>query len=275
MQESREERVNITEHQVLTALKTKYPPPAYAFFAHVGNSTGFATRIADAIVMSLYPSRGLTIAGFEIKVSRSDWLRERSDPAKAEAIAQHCDHWWIAAAAGVVNPDELPPNWGLIVAKSTGTGPDVLLRVRREAKQLKGGEKLHGSTRGFIASLMREIHQSYVPAADVESRVRDELKVQILRNTPPQIVALERQVKDLQQENAALRAAANEFSQASGVTLKSGWEGRKVGLAFKRFIDTDDVEVQQMMRLRFLHKELKDVIATLEPCLKEGAVHGG
>ena len=39
---------------------------------------GFAGggRYADAIAMNLWPSRGLAVHGFEIKISRGDWQRE-------------------------------------------------------------------------------------------------------------------------------------------------------------------------------------------------------
>jgi hypothetical protein len=40
---------------------------------------------ADAIARHLWPSQGLELIGFELKVSRSDWLREIKDPYKCES----------------------------------------------------------------------------------------------------------------------------------------------------------------------------------------------
>ena len=69
---------------VRAALARKFCAPEYALFYEVANATGSAaTRSADAIAMGLWPSRGLYLQGFEIKVSRSDWLSELKNPAKA------------------------------------------------------------------------------------------------------------------------------------------------------------------------------------------------
>lgn len=76
------------------ALERRYPAPAWCLFAEVRNGTGAARRVdryADGIAMSMFPSRGLSVLGFEIKVDRRDWMRELAQPDKAEAIAQFCD----------------------------------------------------------------------------------------------------------------------------------------------------------------------------------------
>ena len=64
-----------TESDLTDALKARFCLPAWAFFPAVRNAAGFdANRTADGIAMSLWPSRGLEVYGFEIKVSRGDWL---------------------------------------------------------------------------------------------------------------------------------------------------------------------------------------------------------
>lgn len=59
--------------------------------------------------------------GHEIKVSRSDWLRELADPTKADAWKRYCDRWWLVAPPGVGRPEELPDGWGLLVPSRNGT----------------------------------------------------------------------------------------------------------------------------------------------------------
>jgi hypothetical protein len=88
----------------------------------VRNATGHlrTARYADAISVSTYPSRGLTVDGFEIKVSKGDWKRELENPDKAEEIARYCDHWWVVAPAGIVPPGTVPKGWGLLEAKKSG-----------------------------------------------------------------------------------------------------------------------------------------------------------
>lgn len=104
--------------EIRALLRKRYPAPAWAFLEEVRNGTGFGrtARTADALAMSLYPSAGLHLHGFEIKVSRADWLRELKAPNKADEISRYCNFWWIVAKADVVRPSELPPKWGLILA---------------------------------------------------------------------------------------------------------------------------------------------------------------
>lgn len=124
--------------------------PAWAFIPKVRNAAGFqATRTIDAIAMSLWPSRGLELHGHEIKVSRSDWLRELKDPAKAEAFTDLCDRWWIVVSdAKIVAAGELPPTWGLMVASGRG------LRVVVEAPELPPTDA-EWMPRTFLAALLR------------------------------------------------------------------------------------------------------------------------
>lgn len=89
---------------------------------------GARHRICDFIAVSMHaapyvagqPSVQPPIYhGHEVKVSRSDWLRELADPSKAETFAQHMHHWWLVATPGVVR-DDLPDGWGLLVLQSNG-----------------------------------------------------------------------------------------------------------------------------------------------------------
>lgn len=73
---------------VVKALAAKYKAPEYAFFTDVRNSVGFSSRVrtADAMAMFLWPSRGLYMTGFEVKVSRADWKKELEQPEKAKPM---------------------------------------------------------------------------------------------------------------------------------------------------------------------------------------------
>src|SRR5688572_18266988 len=86
-------------------LAKRFAPSAYAFLPQLRNGTGFGrTRTADAVAMSLWPSRGIYLHGFEIKVGRGDWLSELRQPEKAEEIARFCKYWSLVAAEGVCDP---------------------------------------------------------------------------------------------------------------------------------------------------------------------------
>lgn len=99
-----------------TLLAARYPAGEFAFFREVANATGsHCRRHADAIAISLWPSRGLYITGIEVKASRADWVKELRNPAKAEEIAKYCDYWYLVVGEkNIVQPGELPPTWGLM-----------------------------------------------------------------------------------------------------------------------------------------------------------------
>ena len=135
--------------EVMAALRLMYNAQAYALFREVGNSTGFkCQRHADALIMSLWPSRGMEIIGFEIKVSRTDWLKELAHPEKADPIAGYCDRWAIAVGdEEIVKVGELPPTWGLLVPSSSGG-----LRWKTPAPS---NEQPKPIDRNFLAAVLR------------------------------------------------------------------------------------------------------------------------
>src|SRR5512139_894295 len=136
-----------TTAEVKEAMLSRYGGDAWALFWEVPDGTGTnKCRSADAIAMSLWPSRGLLLHGHEIKVSRADWLKELKQPEKAESICRFCDHWWVVAGdATVVRDDELPPTWGLLVMNGRG------LVAKKQAPQLSPAP----IDRSFLSGLLR------------------------------------------------------------------------------------------------------------------------
>jgi hypothetical protein len=117
------EKPNFTSADVIAAVRTRYPSGAWAFLEQVANGTGYQRqyRWADALAMGLWPSRGMELHGIEVKVSRTDWLRELSNPGKADSIHRYCHRWYLAVSdPDIVKPGELPVNWGLYVLNGGG-----------------------------------------------------------------------------------------------------------------------------------------------------------
>lgn len=112
----------LTEKDLLDLLAARHVAPAWAFLRHVADGTGVnKRRTADAMAMSLWPSRGLELHGFEVKSYRGDWLRELKAPAKADELASRCHRWWVVAPGlDVVRLEEVPRTWGLLVADGRG-----------------------------------------------------------------------------------------------------------------------------------------------------------
>lgn len=140
---------------VRAALAKKFAQPAYAIFWEVGEGTGAAGgRYADAVAMSLWPSRGCELAGFEIKVSRSDWLGELKKPEKSAPIQRFMDRWWVITPPGIVHPGELPPTWGLYEVK--GSGIHCVTQAPKLAAEPPAPP--------FLAALLRRAHEHSVRA---------------------------------------------------------------------------------------------------------------
>lgn len=58
----------MTEYELFQALRPLYPAAEYALLPQVANATGARTkRHCDALALSLWPSRGLHLHGFEMK----------------------------------------------------------------------------------------------------------------------------------------------------------------------------------------------------------------
>lgn len=147
-------------NSIHAALTRRYCPPEWALFFEVGDATGGRQRRrADAVAMSCWPSRGLEIHGFEIKVDRRDWIKELRAPEKSAAVQVYCDRWWIVAAAGIVESGELPPTWGLLVHERGK------LFQKNEAPKLKP----KALTKDFVASLLRAASQRFVDRSAVEA----------------------------------------------------------------------------------------------------------
>jgi hypothetical protein len=143
-QESVDSAVKWTERMMLDAIHRRYSQragngPRYVVAEHVRNQCGFGgdyfgtgpLRTADALAVDLWPSSGHLVHGFEVKVSRSDWLHELKDPEKAEAFKPYCDHWWLVVPDAAIVRDDLPNGWGLLVDGKAG------LRIKKRAPHLE------------------------------------------------------------------------------------------------------------------------------------------
>ncbi len=141
--------------QIRQLLREKFAAPAYALFEEVKNQTGYSKRserYADALALSLWPSRGIGMTGFEIKISRADWKKELDDPAKAAEFSKYCVAWYVVAPEGIVERLELPATWGLVEVPEKGR---KRLVTRVEAPPLTP----QPWDQSFVAALLRRQHE--------------------------------------------------------------------------------------------------------------------
>lgn len=121
---------SFTSQSLHEALQNSFPSPNFVYLKEVRDATGFdSVRSADALAIGLYRSCGRLIHGFELKVSRSDWLRELKNAAKAESLMRYCHRWaLIVPDVSIVHDGELPPTWGLGVVHQTRKNANPKIR---------------------------------------------------------------------------------------------------------------------------------------------------
>lgn len=88
----------------------------------------------DLLAINTWASRGLMRVGHEVKVSRSDWLRELKKPGKADYWWQMCHRWYLVVPkphTAVVFPGELPEGWGLMEVSDAGKVRTVTTAPKR------------------------------------------------------------------------------------------------------------------------------------------------
>lgn len=101
--------------KIKLSMKRKYSAPEWVLVFELADPDG---RRADAIAVNTFPSRNFKVLGFEFKASRSDWLAEKREGAKADYFVRAVDEWYVVAGRrGIVKEKELPEGWGLLELK--------------------------------------------------------------------------------------------------------------------------------------------------------------
>jgi hypothetical protein len=162
----------VTADFIKHALRKRYAPPEYALAFEIGDGiggSGFMNthRHLDAISMNLYPSRGYTLYGLEIKVDRQDLKREIATPDKADAVGRFLDAFYIVFPEQLnILGLEIPAGWGLISCDE-----NYRLKKVQEATKIEPAPV----TRSFLAALFRSM------GAEDQSRV-DKLAEEKVQN---------------------------------------------------------------------------------------------
>lgn len=69
----------------------------------------------------------------EIKVNRADLLSDLRKPAKRDAYLQMSSECWYVLADGIARPEEIPPEFGVLIAGPARDGQPAALDVARPA----------------------------------------------------------------------------------------------------------------------------------------------
>lgn len=262
-----------TAAEIQASLSEYFPRNEYAVMFEVSNDAGFGrSRSADAVAMGLWPSRGLRIHGIEIKVSRSDLLKELATPAKAEAVAQYCDHWWIACPVEMLRGDDLvpriPQGWGILAwtpAVGDGTGKaakPATLRVYRDAPFLTADVDRSALPRGFVACLLRRASEA--DAGMVQAMVDKQLE--------PRIKAIEdrheRRVAEYRDHNAQALKTLEEFRTRTGLDM-GRWGPDEGLIAAINAVHTSRL-FERYGGIEILAEKMRQTLAALETLAEYG-----
>ena len=255
------EKDKITAADVIAGLKVQFPTPAYCVLEQVADGTGAKQyRWADAVAMSVWPSRGYTLHGIEVKVNRYDWLHEIQQPKKSAAVQKFCNHWWIAVSdEKIVQPGELPSTWGLMILngkKMKVVTPAPLLEPEPWNVE-------------FVASVFRNMAKaSTVEIEDAVNKAyakgREDGSEQSSRHIRSRMEELEKSIK--------------EFEEKSGVKIDR-WCGGIVGEAVNTLIRMksriDDVR-RAADNCGEIHAALKQIVslADLEDSMRPEKLEG-
>lgn len=144
----------VTSAIILSLLNQRYRPPTWAFFGEVPDATAVAhRRTIDAVAVSMWskPGIGHTIA-FEVKISRSDFKNEIADPTKRKAAIENSHEFYFVCLKGIVKPEEVPEDCGLMEVYGDKEKGTLSLRVTKIAQQ----RTVQTFSRQFFASMMRQ-----------------------------------------------------------------------------------------------------------------------
>lgn len=114
-------------------IKPGAPLPGGIFLREVGWNGRAVAGGCDAIYVGFTSTSGRLLVGHELKVSRSDWLRELNSPGKADGWADECHQWWLVVSdPQIVKEGELPAGWGLMSPGRSVTRMDVHVKAERK-----------------------------------------------------------------------------------------------------------------------------------------------
>lgn len=217
-----EERVTTADLQ--QAISDKYTKNGqYEVFFDVPDAVSTAQRRrADAIAVGMWGSTGNRILGLELKVSRSDWLREVRAVEKADPFLEVCDHWWLVTGSrSIAKLDEVPASWGWMAMTDHG------LRVEKPSPRLRAHTEQ--ISRAFALGLLRKASGSKLASAEVQVVIKK------MRGDFDKLLQerVEQESHRNGQKLEELKRRVEKFEAASGLKI-SDWDLGAIGTIVKQ-----------------------------------------
>ncbi len=177
-------------------------------------------RRFDGIAISMWPSMGEIVHGFEIKTSRSDFLSEIKDPAKSGQLMRWCNHFWLVCPPDVAQDDEVPFMWGILHVHKSG------MRQRRRAPELTPVNRPSNWWQCMLLRLMTKTKHEPDDLATSRSEGFKDGYDQAEKQA-------EKDYKYQTEHHESLKKMVNDFEQASGLSMSKYGDNAKLGRLVK------------------------------------------
>jgi len=252
----------MTEREIFNCLRSKFGGNDFALLPQVRSTTGAgAARTADAIAVSLWPSRGIDVHGFEFKDSRADWLRELKKPVKADEIAPLCSYWHVVFSDEKhFKADEVPAPWGILVCNAGGVA---------EVRKPKRNDEPKPPTWLFLAAVLRRCSAEKAGEDEIAAAVAKAVEVERSRIYEDKMKDRERFRNEGLKQYKELNEKVLKFEAESGVNIGATWQSdRRIGQAVKLVLGGGlEAKVAEMQRLKEncdrISKELAAALAEI------------
>ncbi|KKL54342.1 hypothetical protein LCGC14_2266380 [marine sediment metagenome] len=147
-----------TASDLLNVIEMRHPTPEWVFIRELRIGTGWVRQVKgegeyiDGFALNCYPSKKYVKVAYEVKISRGDFLAELKNPDKREPFLRFSNQFFFVAPVGLINPEEVPEECGLIEIHG-----DSFAKVKVKAIW-RACEK---PTWSFMASLARNLSVDY------------------------------------------------------------------------------------------------------------------
>ena len=101
--------------EIIVFLQDRHQAPDYIGIKEMrlGSGFGVSQRRIDFWALSTAPSKGNEATAYEVKVTRSDFLRDIRNPLKQRGARLYCDQFYFITPPDLIKPDEIPDWAGL------------------------------------------------------------------------------------------------------------------------------------------------------------------
>lgn len=208
--------------------------PEWIVVYELANGTGYRgthARYCDVAAFNTYPSTGYTRVAYEVKRTRSDFLKELDKPEKRKWLEDYFHQTIFVCAAGICDVKEIPDGWGLIIPTKKG---DKLRRVKVPRTRVPPDlpETIAISAMRRCAELLR-VEQRKAYTFEGEAITRADLDAKVLAATTYERERLSEEMSSLTKQRHELdelrQKLIDPFRELHKEARSRGWVRRDMG----------------------------------------------